>query len=56
MKATETATIKSKADKIQTLSDIPVGTLLHKIAGAMIKFHGYYTYTEIGTNRKCFVS
>ena len=51
-----TTTIKSKADKVQNLSDIKEGTLLYNIARAMIKVHGYYTYTEIGSNIKFFVS
>jgi len=49
-------TIKSKADVIQTLSDIPNGTILHEIAKNMIKFHGFYTYRNIDTNQKYFIS
>ena len=47
-------TIKAKADKVIKLSDITGGTLLKRIATAMIKEHGYYTYTN--GNIKVFVS
>ena len=50
------STIKAKADVIQSLSDLTEGTMLYKIAKAMINAHGYYTYTQMQTNEKCFVS
>ena len=46
--------IKAKADKVIKLSDITDGTLLKRIASAMIREHGYYTY--ILDNKKVFVS
>ena len=46
--------IKAKADKVIKLSDITDGTLLKRIASAMIREHGYYAYTK-GTI-KVFVS
>ena len=47
-------TIKAKADKVIKLSDMKAGTLPKIIATAMIKEHGYYTYTN--GNIKVFVS
>ena len=49
-------TIKSKADKVISLSELTEGTMLYKIAKAMINAHGYYTYTQMRTNEKIFVS
>ena len=47
-------TIKAKADKVIKLSDMVDGTLAKRIASAMIREHGYYTYTN--GNIKVFVS
>jgi len=48
--------IKLKADKIVNLSSLPIGTMLHKIASVEIRFKGFYTYTDMNTNKKIFVT
>ena len=50
----KTETIKSKAEKVIKLSEVPEGTLLHKIAKANIQYHGYYTCIRDGV--KTFIS
>ena len=50
----KTETIKSEAEKVINLSDITEGTLVHKLAKAHIKFHGYYACTLDGV--KTFIS
>ncbi len=48
--------VKAQADIIQKLDDLKRGTILYKIASAMITAKGYYTYTDFATGNKCFVS
>ena len=51
----KTEQVKAKADKVISFSDLPFGTLISNIAKAMIKEHGFYTYTDMRTNEKIFV-
>lgn len=44
-----------QADHIICLNEITFNTMLHKIAKAMIQFHGFYTYTDTEEGLKIFV-
>jgi len=44
-----------QADHIVHLNELTFNTMLHKIAKAMIQFHGFYAYTDKEENLKIFV-
>jgi len=50
----KTETIKSEAEKVITLADLPEGSFIYKIAKANIQYHGYYTCQWNGV--KTFIS
>jgi len=48
-------TALEQADHVVSLDELKFDTFLYKIAKAMIKFHGFYGYTDVEENLKIFV-
>lgn len=46
------ALVRAEADKVRKLSDLPTGGILSHMASAFVNEWGYYTFTELGADKK----